>query len=90
MKRYDIIGGIENRTERADGYYVLHSDADAAIAAKDAELAKLKEQRDRLAWDLFREHEKRSGFSFDGEEAIEAHGMRLNERRDGVEEIGNG
>lgn len=51
MKRYDIncddCDGIEAQyvtmSEHEDGDYVLYSDAQAALAEKDAEIAKLKE-----------------------------------------------
>ncbi len=81
MKRYRFDGSDEyGPFEDAAGRYVIHDDC-------AAEIAKLRGQRDGLAWDLFREHENRSGFALDGEEAIEAHGMRLNEKRDGVEDV---
>lgn len=48
IKRYDAIGNWDEIREQVDGDYVLFTDAEAAIAAKDAEIADLKHDIEQL------------------------------------------
>jgi len=50
LKRYDLNKLLGVMLEYDDGYYVLASEADALIAAKDEEIAGLRLDAERYRW----------------------------------------